>query len=181
VVLSEPSWVYRLSEVLPMALILLSPAALAAWGRWREPGAMVAAAVAGLPLSLVSLGGAGLPYLIPTILFFVAAARDGGPRARQVVLSVVIAGLLVASFIVMIVGFDQVCWTVERTGSGKTQTSVTRTPSAEGGSITMGRNEVSAGCTQVPANLNGAASTALATLAIFGGSAALRRAGREAR
>ncbi|MQA99773.1 MAG: hypothetical protein GEU78_05710 [Actinobacteria bacterium] len=181
VVVAEPPFLHRLSEVLPMAMILLSQAALAALGRWREPGSMLAAGIVGLPLSLVSFAGAGFPYLIPSILFFIVAGRGGGPRVVQAGLALLIALAVVGAFLVMVMDPDQVCWTTQRIGPGRTETTIERSPDDGSSSVSMGPEGVAGGCSQVPSYPNGAASMALSALAVFGGGEALRRRGSEPR
>ena len=146
----EPSLGERWSEWLPMALLFLSQATLPAVGRLR-PGALLAAGILGLPLCLVSFAGLGFPYIVPSILFFSAAAR-GGAAGRHAVIGLAAAAVLVASFLVAVTNTTEVCWATRIEG----------------------------GCSEVPTQWAAIGSIAL-TLATVGTSGVLGRSSLERR
>lgn len=104
----DPQWATR---VIFVALVCL-PAVIALVARKTRPGLFVLAGVLGLPLSLISLAGATLPLLIPSVLYLLAAGRvAGATRVHPAWTALFVAIMLGASIGSLTVHQDPVCWT----------------------------------------------------------------------
>jgi hypothetical protein len=162
----------RLGEIVPMGVLLLSQAAIAAVGGIRSPRALVAAGIVGLPLCLVSFAGVGFPYLIPSVLFFVAAGRSSMvPSGARAAIGLLIAAALIGAFILATTSTEYRCWIVERV-DGERRAIITERSGSDATSIPPGG--ISGGCSEITSDAAAIRSTALSVVAIVGGGLLLR-------
>lgn len=112
---AEP--IERASEVagnVMLGVVFATPALLALLGVRGRPSLLVAAGALDLVLAVVTfISLIGFVFVAPAVMFFVAAARMRGERARPItsVAAMLIAVLLsTAAFFVLFAHDDPVCW-----------------------------------------------------------------------
>jgi hypothetical protein len=168
---------------LALALIYALPAVIGGLGAWAgRRSLLVAASIACAVGSVLSFSGVTLLFLIPALLFAVAAAAPraawgpvGAAAARSnpiagLVLALLLAGLMVGSGLSLLALTEPRCWVAEQTPSGLVYRIV---PSIDGVSI-QSKGE-SAGCSSavltprggVVAAILGLGAVALAVTAVL--------------
>ncbi len=137
---------------LALAALVGAPALLGFMGSRGRETLLLPAGVLSVVLALTFLSGAGLPLIVPGVLYLIAFARRSDRRTSTAAALIPVA-LVVGAFVALLIGsYLTVCWRETRLRDGRTE--VTRDRAAErlsqDGSFSSGRlgNEVvSAGCT----------------------------------
>ncbi|MGH2760723.1 MAG: hypothetical protein ACRDKJ_14325, partial [Actinomycetota bacterium] len=137
---------------LALAGLVAAPAVLGLLGAFGREMLLLPAGVTSVALSLTFLSGAGLPLIVPAVLYLIAFARRVERRVSVVAVVLPIA-LEAAAFAVLLIGsYQTVCWREVRGADGRTALTRDRAAerlSSEGSfrSDRVGNDVVSAGCT----------------------------------
>lgn len=144
---SGPLRYLELVGTLGLTLVYASPALLALLSLRGREVLLIPAIALGAVASVSAFSGVTLVLLVPTALWTVAYVRHlrsrHRPRVSNVLVGVLTVAVMVASFFVLFLSDDPVCWKVDSDGG------VSRVADAGSGhELTIGGDEnvVSAGC-----------------------------------
>ena len=101
------------------SIVFAAPALLAFLGLRDRPALLVAAGVLELGLAFISLFSIGLLFVVPAVLFFVAAGnmRGAGTRLWRSIAAVLVSITFgTVAFLALFARDDPVCWTTNATG-----------------------------------------------------------------
>jgi hypothetical protein len=109
---------------LALAAVVAAPALLALQAAMGRRVLFLPAGVISIVLSVTFLSGAGLPLLIPGILYLIAFARGRGPEALSAAAVALPIALTIAAFGLLLVGsYRIVCWQEVTYSDGRTELS----------------------------------------------------------
>jgi hypothetical protein len=137
---------------LALAALVGAPAMLGLIGALGHESLLLPAGVLSVVLALTFLSGAGLPLIVPGVLYLIAFARRVERRVSTPAVLVPIV-LVIGAFAALLFGsYRTVCWREIRQADGRTVVIRDRAAerlSGDGsfGSARLGNEVVSAGCT----------------------------------
>lgn len=137
---------------LALAAVVGAPAVLGFLGARGREALLLPAAVLSIALSLTFLSGAGLPLIVPGVLYLISFVRRSERRTPAPAVLVPIV-LVVGAFAALLIGsYRVVCWKVTRSADGTAIVKRDRASERLSGdgsyqSARLGNDVVEAGCT----------------------------------